>query len=236
MCKIAIFDDEKIIVDYVENLIKKYVMKNVKIYKYIDISDLRNDFKNGNLGDLDILYIDIKIGKADGITIAEKMQKSNPNLRVIFMTAYTEYSEEIFRVIPTYLLLKPIKEEKFKKSLEKALEYKEHDKNLIRTFCIKGKIFNIKIDNIKYIESNRRIATIHEKDIDRNIYAKLSELEELLPEQFIRCHQSYIVNLEQARELNSHEFVLNTGERIPISQTKYNKSKQFFIKYLGDIE
>ena len=50
MCKIAIFDDEKIIVDYVENLIKKYVMKNVKIYKYIDISDLRNDFKNGNLG------------------------------------------------------------------------------------------------------------------------------------------------------------------------------------------
>ena len=112
MCKIAIFDDEKIIVDYVENLIKKYVMKNVKIYKYIDISDLRNDFKNGNLGDLDILYIDIKIGKTNGITIAEKMQKSNPNLRVIFMTAYTEYSEEIFRVIPTYLLLKPIQRRK----------------------------------------------------------------------------------------------------------------------------
>lgn len=235
MCKIAIFDDEKIIVDYVENLIKKYVMKNVKIYKYIDISDLRNDFKNGNLGDLDILYIDIKIGKADGITIAEKMQKSNPNLRVIFMTAYTEYSEEIFRVIPTYLLLKPIKEEKFKKSLEKALEYKEHDKNLIRTFGIKGKIFNIKIDNIKYIESNRRVATIHEKDIDRCVYAKLSDLEKTLPEYFVRCHQSYIVNLEEARELNSHEFVLNTGEKIPISQTKYNKSKQSFIKYLGDI-
>ncbi len=69
-------------VDYVENLIKKYVTKN------------------------------IKIGKTNGITIAEKMQKSNPNLRVIFMTAYTEYSEEIFRVIPTYLLLKPIQRRK----------------------------------------------------------------------------------------------------------------------------
>lgn len=236
MCKIAIFDDEKIIVDYVEKLIKKYMTKNIRIYKYIELSNLKEDIKRGELEDLDILYIDIKIDKVNGITIAEKMQKSNPNLRVIFMTAYTECSEEIFRVIPTYLLLKPIKEEKFKKSLEKALEYKEHDKNLIRTFCIKGKIFNIKIDNIKYIESNRRVATIHEKDIDRNIYAKLSELEELLPEQFVRCHQSYIVNLEQARELNSHEFVLNTGERIPISQTKYNKSKQSFIKYLGDIE
>ena len=222
-------------VDYVENLIKKYVTKNIKIYKYIDMSDLKNDFKNGNLEDLDILYIDIKIGKTNGITIAEKMQKSNPNLRVIFMTAYTEYSEEIFRVIPTYLLLKPIKEEKFKEALEKALEYKENDKNLIRTFCIKGKIFNIKIDNIKCIESNRRVATIHEKDIDRCVYAKLSDLEKTLPEYFVRCHQSYIVNLEEARELNSHEFVLNTGEKIPVSQTKYNKSKQSFIKYLGDI-
>ncbi len=236
MCKIAIFDDEKIIVDYVEKLIKKYMTKNIRIYKYIELSNLKEDIKRGELEDLDILYIDIKIDKVNGITIAEKMQKYNPNLKVIYMTAYSEYSEEIFRTSPTYLLLKPIKEEKFKESLDKALEYRENDRDLIKAFHIKGKIFNIKIDNIKYIESNRRIATIHEKDIDRNIYAKLSELEELLPEQFVRCHQSYIVNLEQARELNSHEFVLNTGERIPISQTKYNKSKQSFIKYLGDIE
>ena len=236
MCKIAIFDDEKIIVDYVEKLIKKYMTKNIRIYKYIELSNLKEDIKRGELEDLDILYIDIKIDKVNGITIAEKMQKYNPNLKVIYMTAYSEYSEEIFRTSPTYLLLKPIKEEKFKESLDKALEYRENDRDLIKAFHIKGKIFNIKIDNIKYIESNRIIATIHEKDIDRNIYAKLSELEELLPEQFVRCHQSYIVNLEQARELNSHEFVLNTGERIPISQTKYNKSKQSFIKYLGDIE
>lgn len=235
MCKIAIFDDEKIIVDYVEKLIKKYMTKNIRICKYIELSNLKEDIKRGELEDLDILYVDIKIDKVNGITIAEKMQKYNPNLKVIYMTAYSEYSEEIFRTSPTYLLLKPIKEEKFKESLDKALEYIENDRDLIKTFHIKGKIFNIKIDNIKYIESNRRVATIHEKDIDRCVYAKLSDLEKTLPEYFVRCHQSYIVNLEQARELNSHEFVLNTGERIPISQTKYNKSKQSFIKYLGDI-
>lgn len=76
-------------------------------------------------------------------------------------------------------LIKAIKEDKTEES--------------VKTFSVKGKIFNIKINNIKYIESDKRVAIIHEKDIVRKIYAKLNELEELLPKQFIRCHQSYII-------------------------------------------
>ena len=91
------------------------------------------------------------------------------------------------------------------------------------------------MNNIKYIESNKRIAIIHEVDIKRKIYAKLNELEEILPRQFVRCHQSYIINLEKVRELNAHEFVLNTGERIPVSQLKYKETKNSFLQYLGDI-
>lgn len=118
-------------------------------------------------------------------------------------------------------LIKAIKEDKTEES--------------VKTFSVKGKIFNIKINNIKYIESDKRVAIIHEKDIVRKIYAKLNELEELLPKQFIRCHQSYIINLDKVRELNLHEFVLNTGERIPISQLKYKETKNLFIQYLGEV-
>ena len=92
MCKIAIFDDEKIIVDYVEKLIKKYMTKNIRIYKYIELSNLKEDIKRGELEDLDILYIDIKIDKVNGITIAEKMQKYNPNLKVIYMKSIRQYT------------------------------------------------------------------------------------------------------------------------------------------------
>ena len=109
-----------------------------------------------------------------------------------------------------------------------------YDKDLIKTFCIKGKVFSVKINNIKYIESNKRVIIIYEKDFKRKIYAKLSDLEKMLPEQFIRCHQSYIVNLGHAKELNSHEFILNTGEKVPVSQAKYRETKNTFIKYLGE--
>lgn len=169
-------------------------------------------------------------------TDAKKLKADNEKgkLKIIYMTAYSQYSEEIFQTTPTYLLLKPLKKDKFKEALIKAIKEDKTEES-VKTFSVKGKIFNIKINNIKYIESDKRVAIIHEKDIVRKIYAKLNELEELLPKQFIRCHQSYIINLDKVRELNSHEFVLNTGERIPISQLKYKETKNLFIQYLGEV-
>lgn len=233
MLKIAIFDDEEVIVDYIESLIREGAEQDVRIYKYTETQSLRKDLKKGLLQELDILYIDIKINRVNGITIAKTMQEQNPNLRIVYVTAYSEYSEDIFRTTPTYLLLKPIKKEKLQESLKKAMEERD-DKEKIKTFCIKGKIFNVKLNNIKYIESNKRVVIIYEKDFKRKIYAKLNDFEKILPTQFIRCHQSYIVNLGQAKELNSHEFVLNTGEKVPVSQAKYRETKNTFIKYLGE--
>lgn len=45
MLKIAIFDDEKIIVDYVEKIIKNYLKENIKIYKYTKITEIKKIIK-----------------------------------------------------------------------------------------------------------------------------------------------------------------------------------------------
>ncbi len=234
MLKIVICDDEEIIVNYVEKLIRESIKENMLVYKYTDGKKLKEDNKKEKLKDINILFIDIKINENNGIEIAKIMQKENQDLKIIYMTAYSQYSEEIFQTTPTYLLLKPLKKDKFKEAITKALKESKKGEG-IKTFSVKGKIFNIKVNNIKYIESNKRVAIIHENDLIRKIYAKLNELEEILPKQFIRCHQSYIINLDKVSELSSHEFVLSTGERVPISQLKYKETKDLFIQYLGEV-
>ena len=209
MLGIAVFDDEKIIVDYVGELIKEKLDVNAKIYKYTKLEEFKGDCKKGILQKINAIYIDIKIDSLNGIEIAQKIQQENPKIKIIYMTAYSQYSEAIFKTKPTYLLLKPIKKEQIKKSLERALQEEKQNKN-IKTFNIKGKIFNIEVEKIKYIESNKRVVIIYEEDLKRRIYGKLDEIEEMLPSNFVRCHQSYIVNLEHVRELNTHEFVLHT--------------------------
>ena len=209
MLGIAVFDDEKIIVEYVGELIKENLDVNAKIYKYTKLEEFKGDCKKGILQKINAIYIDIKIDSLNGIEIAQKIQQENPKIKIIYMTAYSQYSEAIFKTKPTYLLLKPIKKEQIKKSLERALQEEKQNKN-IKTFNIKGKIFNIEVEKIKYIESNKRVVIIYEEDLKRRIYGKLDEIEEMLSSNFVRCHQSYIVNLEHVRELNTHEFVLHT--------------------------
>lgn len=212
MLGIAVFDDEKIIVDYVGELIKENLDVNAKIYKYTKLEEFKGDCKKGILQKINAIYIDIKIDSLNGIEIAQKIQQENPKIKIIYMTAYSQYSEAIFKTKPTYLLLKPIKKEQIKKSLERALQEEKQNKS-IKTFNIKGKIFNIEVEKIKYIESNKRVVIIYEEDLKRRIYGKLDEIEEMLPSNFVRCHQSYIVNLEHVRELNTHEFVLHTRRK-----------------------
>lgn len=212
MLGIAVFDDEKIIVDYVGELIKENLDVNAKIYKYTKLEEFKGDCKKGILQKINAIYIDIKIDSLNGIEIAQKIQQENPKIKIIYMTAYSQYSEAIFKTKPTYLLLKPIKKEQIKKSLERALQEEKQSKN-IKTFNIKGKIFNIEVEKIKYIESNKRVVIIYEEDLKRRIYGKLDEIEEMLSSNFVRCHQSYIVNLEYVRELNTHEFVLHTRRK-----------------------
>ena len=212
MLGIAVVDDEKIIVDYVGVLIKENLDVNAKIYKYTKLEEFKGDCKKGILQKINAIYIDIKIDSLNGIEIAQKIQQENPKIKIIYMTAYSQYSEAIFKTKPTYLLLKPIKKEQIKKSLERALQEENQNKN-IKTFNIKGKIFNIEVEKIKYIESNKRVVIIYEEDLKRRIYGKLDEIEEMLSSNFVRCHQSYIVNLEHVRELNTHEFVLHTRRK-----------------------
>lgn len=202
MLGIAVFDDEKIIVDYVGELIKENLDVNSKIYKYTKLEEFKGDCKKGILQKINAIYIDIKIDLLNGIEIAKKIQQENPKIKIIYMTAYSQYSEAIFKTKPTYLLLKPIKKEQIKNPQKKHCKKKN-----------KVKIFNIEVEKIRYIESNKRVVIIYEEDIKRRIYGKLNEIEEMLPSNFVRYHQSYIVNLEHVRELNTHEFVLRTRRK-----------------------
>ena len=119
---------------------KKNLDVNEKIYKYTKLEEFKGDCKKGILQKINAIYIDIKIDLLNGIEIAKKIQQENPKIKIIYMTAYSQYSEAIFKTKPTYLLLKPIKKEQIKKSLEKALQEEKQSKN-IQYWSRKNKIY-----------------------------------------------------------------------------------------------
>ena len=76
----------------------------------------------------------------------------------------------------------------------------------------------VPIETIDYIESIRRKVFIHSDDGIYQMYSTMRDIIAKLPESFLRCHNSYLVNSERAVTVRSTEIVLTSGAKIPISK------------------
>ncbi|MFA9219059.1 MAG: LytR/AlgR family response regulator transcription factor [Sphingomonadaceae bacterium] len=92
-----------------------------------------------------------------------------------------------------------------------------------------AKVHVIASEKIDYIEAQDDYVQIH---TDGKSYLKsqsMAELEsQLAPEQFLRIHRSYIVNLECVSRIeqatrDSHVAILRDGSKLPISRSGYQK-------------
>ena len=147
---------------------------------------------------------------------------------------YLEYAADIFEADPFYFLAKPIKEKKLTDAIDRALEkIKEEDRSCL-LLQSRGEIVKIKIDDIWYVESSRRNLTIYEAGESSRVLMKLSDMEKLLPEYFLRCHQSYLVNMDRIRKFTLDGIVLIDGRVIPVSRARYTETKDKFLKNLGE--
>jgi two-component system LytT family response regulator len=177
---------------------------------------------------IDLLFLDINMPKLSGIDFPKFLQ--NPPL-IIFTTAYSEYALQSYELKAVDYLLKPIE---FDRLLQAVMKVKQvlnqkkvgnttnaetsHDTAEQTVFIKSGSEFHqLPIQNIKYIESDGNYVTFH--TTKRSILAryKISEVKELLPQQFfVRIHRSYIIALKHIETVKKHCVIID-GKEIPIS-------------------
>ena len=74
------------------------------------------------------------------------------------------------------------------------------------------------------------------QNIILELYKKLSDVEEdLPPEDFVRAHQSYLVNNMYIENLKRYEISLISGEKIPVSKSRYKEVQTAFMSIKGRI-
>jgi two-component system LytT family response regulator len=172
---------------------------------------------------------------------------------IIFVTAYDEYAVEAFDMNAVDYLLKPFDQERFSKTLARArqrisvnstTEISEKLNNLILTFSqnksgekyltkfvIKsaGKISFIYADEINYIEADGNYLTLHtanSKSLYRDTITNIAE--KLNPEIFVRIHRSYIVKIENIKEMQSHfnsEYIITLKDNTKIKSGRSYKAE-----------
>lgn len=151
------------------------------------------------------------------------------------MTGYKEeYSEILFLSIkPFGILGKPVNSELLISLLHQAAEECKVEDDVVISVKFKNKISNVRIDEIKFIESDKRVVYIHTESGKEQCYSSLNDLEVQLPEKFLRCHKSFLVNMEKIKSFSRTNLTLYSGEEIGISRTKIAESKRKYFTYIG---
>ncbi|MFA6403731.1 MAG: LytTR family DNA-binding domain-containing protein [Salinivirgaceae bacterium] len=185
---------------------------------------------------VDLMFVDINMPDLSGMDFVKSLE--NPP-KIIFVTAYSDYAVEGFKVNAIDYLLKPIGYSDFFKSANKARNYfesiqnrqikEESDKNYL--FVKTGyKTERVCLDDIIYFEGMReyvRIHLINGKTLMPLI--SLRVLEEQLPsDNFMRVHRSFIVNLSKIVSVEHARIIFENKVYIPVSE-QYKELFQNFI-------
>lgn len=184
----------------------------------------------------DIVIMEVRAEEESGIAAARQVRDIFGEVKIIFSTADLECIEDIFEADPVYILVKPVKQGKLLDAVDRAvLEIEEREAASV-TLISKSFIARVRAEDICYVESERRILTVHCKEEDIRVNMKLSDLEDRLPEYFARVHQSYLVNMRQIRFFSAKGAELCDGRTIPVSRPRYAKTKEVFLQFLGEKE
>ena len=178
-----------------------------------------------------IAFLDIQMEES-GIALAQAINRRCPDCAVIFLTSYLTFATEVYEAKHVYLILKEQLEERVDAALAKALA--ELSREPVLVYHSGGSCGTIPAREILYLERvlrQTRIMTMKGEVWSKEEPAKL--LQGAVGERFVRCHQSYWVNLEKIKVWKKTEFSLEDGTRIPISRTYRSEAQALFFKHLG---
>jgi DNA-binding LytR/AlgR family response regulator len=197
--------------------------------EHVPFMDLQGKFENAmkveeflKSNAIDIIFLDIEMPKVSGLQLLQKMEIDS---MVILTTAFPKYALEGYELDIIDYLLKPFAFNRFLKAVQKAKDFYEMKHRATSTLqpsyiFIKSekRIEKIELTDILYAESVGNYVSIHTESKRIMAYLTMKSLEsQLPPDEFIKIHQSYLVNCSKIDAIEGNE--IKVGKKsLPISR------------------
>lgn len=236
MFKIAICDNEDVLIGELKSNLKRYADETDKsfcFFIYHDGFELLEQYRP----DFDLIFMDIKMEHLDGLKTAEEIRKIDSTVGLVFLTSLTQYVFKGYTYGAVNYLLKPVKYGILKMELDRYFAaYRGRDEQYISFANTNGK-YKVLYKNLRFAETDKHNVLLHFDGQTQTVYKSMKEISLLLcaQPQFARCHQSFVVNLAYIERIDGLDIRLTTGEHIPISQPKRKEFMQKLTEYWGDM-
>ena len=221
---IAIVDDEIIWRERVRDEILRYdEEKEIKI-DFFTNGESYLEFQNN----YDISFVDIEMPGLDGFeTITRAKEKDTDGIYII-LTTRTEMSRKGY-VVNAFRYIDKQQMEEVREALDSAKTLLGRNEK-IEVNVIGDSVRKITLKNIIYVETEKHYILIHTKQGAIKCSNTMKEIENMLPDNwFSRCHNVYIVNLDEIIRIDDRIVYLSNGADIDISHRRMNQFRKIYL-------
>ncbi len=208
MLNFAICDDNINILDRLDKMLESiFISHNIDanvVLKTTSSKDLLEFMENTVIN---VLILDIELNsEISGIELAKKIREKNKSIYIIFSTGHLEYALLAYKVKTFDYLPKPLTIERLTDTILRLVNDAQNSpKKYIK---LGNKSIMINQDSIYYIQKNGMKLVFHTECNDYEVYSSFNKIQDYLPSNFVRCHKSYIANINKIKDIKSSNTIL----------------------------
>lgn len=172
---------------------------------------------------VNVLLLDIDL-KSDitGLELAQRVRSKNKSIYLIFSTGHLEYILNAFKVKTFDYLPKPVTIERLEETILRLVD--DTLQNPKRYIRLNNRNTIINQDSIYYIQKNGMKLVFHTENRVYEVYSSFNKIQPCLPDNFVRCHKSFIVNVDKVLDIRSDNMVLFDNKNYCFIGPKYKNN------------
>lgn len=204
MLNFIICDDNAHMLDRLCLLFEKAFLKNdfdAKIVLKTKNCEDVISYMSSNKVNVVVLDIDFNNSQMNGLDIADRIRKINKDCYIIFATSHFEYVMEAYKFKTfDYLIKTAITVDSLTKTLVRLFDDIHNTTN--KFFKIDSKGTFIDLNDVQFIEKNGMKLIYHTSHNIYETYNSFTKIQDSLPDNFVRCHKSFIVNINNIAHIS----------------------------------
>jgi two-component system LytT family response regulator len=241
MRKAILVDDEQMARTVLRGILEENFAENIDIVA--ECKDVPEAVKAIHKHKPEVVFLDIEMPTYNGFDLLEFFEEGQIHFKIIFVTAYSEYSLQAFEISAVDYLLKPVRVEAVARALRKMenspalpdenkhyqtllenLQQPQDRKIILQTT---DNVYIVSLSDIVYIEAEGSYCQFHTDTQGIILVSKRLAQFEYLEQMggFFRTHRSYMVNLDKIQRIDKRNFtiLMSNGKEVGLSQDKKNE-------------
>lgn len=231
MLDFVLCDDNLNILNKLDNMLNTLFLKHDLEAQVSFKSDKAEDILTYlSLHKVDVLILDINLrSNISGLELAEKVRKTNKATYIIFTTAHLEYVLLAYKVKTFDYIPKPLTLERLEETILRL--YSDMIQNPKKYLILNNKNV-INEQDILYIKKDGMKLIVYTDAKQYETYASFNKIMDCLPENFVRCHKSYIANVNNIKDVETMNNIIKFSHSECYIGPKYkNKFMEVLSSY-----